>query len=1172
MSRQSKPKLDKPFKRKSCLLCRIRKLKCVSDTEHLHLNNGEINPCGNCMIYKAKCEPFTGSADRSLIKYLNPAEYNDLVNEREKLLKSEKALQNKNLIQESTVSTPDKKYDVFVDDRPNLSFDKDISAFKNVKSFEDNGLTRTSKENISSYLNDSISILNEDDFYTELDNINLLKSKMNELRHILELQRASDSSIKKIVESLEEEISNKEQNLKTLRMNESYSKDFVNWNIGKLRETIDIETYDRSDSMHTNVPIDKFDILKSTKKTHKRKIQEVNGIVDDDENKDMNNSVENQLMKFSGFKEISLDPVLAFDLNPTTGEVIPNARESYWNNHDTSLKFLPIIFGKYNTDAFISKPGFETIMREIIGRNPNFEIVSERDLKATLFLVLKFIQYHLSCGNMEIDMYTDPFEYFGNDLFDELTTVSKTSDKVLLLYSKLPISLINETLKKYPKFKETHRNLNKMVNESSYASTLFQYFVVLTSVHQENFRPHILNYLAEPENTQKDSLFADSLEYFEVEDILLINSIHFSEKSKFCSVESLDFIESMLVKFEQQFTFSTKNVFYEILSSFVRCVLEIGLDKFENYLDLDEASAEKRRKLFWKAVYWDVKIQTGFGSAPLINIDHVTCLLPKFFIHSGVVSISDLKWFLLNKGFTILTDPGLSIDDKLEILNVSCSIITSDFMNSVLFSSDYASLTSLLKMDPSINNDRLRRLLNKVEYYNKFNTMFKMIIGNVHKLLMASENNTCNTEYAKFVQLKYLMNASSMRSYMLTSSLSIISRLGKTCTDASLSRSSKEAIDLFGELALNNEVTTLNISILSGKSILSLRSIDVIKRSYSNIIFIAASYSKNITTDLFLCTIRVHQLLRLCSQILIKKDIYNGKNRIHRVHSFVNLFSHRIRLCSRIVAQLFMAQQGMKFENLKEFVYALPEFFTDREDLKNELDFIFDTSLFEHDSIADMELSRNKKRYDDIVKKFKKMGSDITRAASSKDLNAKPRSKNNIKLPKLSALTNSIKSENPGIIGFNTNFSTIGSPLPIPKIGTPSSEVFMKNMELSRNTSPNNYPSPSQMLHAFGKIDQQQKAPSQPPQKFSQSNERLQHNVNKTSGNPPNSVISDSSNSIISTINATTSSNGLSYKGENMGNGRNMVERIDVGTMEEFLINKDVDNLFSTFWDGFNMD
>jgi hypothetical protein len=39
-----------------------------------------------------------------------------------------------------------------------------------------------------------------------------------------------------------------------------------------------------------------------------------------------------------------------------------------------------------------------------------------------------------------------------------------------------------------------------------------------------------------------------------------------------------------------------------------------------------------------------------------------------------------------------------------------------------------------------------------------------------------------------------------------------------------------------------------------------------------------------------------------------------------------------------------------------------------------------------------------------------------------------------------------------------------------------------------------------------------------------------------------------------------------------MGNGRNMVERIDVGTMEEFLTNKDVDNLFSTFWDGFNMD
>lgn len=1151
MARQKKPKVEKPLKRKSCLLCRIRKLKCVSDSSHLYLNNGEINPCGNCLIYKAKCEPFGGLNDRSLIKYLSRDEYTELLKEREKLAKTEGDEANKASPTPHISNSVDKSYISKLS--PFNPTDEAKNAINEIRSYD---TQNEIKLKLSKYVTDSAAVMTEEEITKEKENINTLKTKLNELTQFIQSQKTFGTSLSTLIRSLQDEISTKENNLKTMKTQHCYMEDFIEWDTDKLRDIVNKESYDRSNSMQTTVPIDKFDILNSTKKPHKRKVQEL----DDEETRNANLCVESKLLKFSGFQEICLNSLLSFDIDPSTGEILPNAKESYWYNKDTTLKSLPAFFGEYNVDGFISKPGLETVMREIISKNPNFEVLSERDLKATLFLVLKFVQYYLSCGNMTSDIHTDPFEYFGNDLIKELNTVSKTSDKVLMLYSKLPTSLINETLTKYPKFKDTHKNFNKIINESSFASSLLQYFTVLTSVHQENFRPHGLKFFLEEDNAQIDTHFLNSLKYFEIEDILLVNSIHFAEKSKFCSVESLDYIESILIKFEQQFSFVNKNVFHEILSSFVRCVLEIGLHKFESYLDLDEATAEKRRKLFWKAVYWDVKLQIDFGNAAFININHVTAILPKFFIKAGVVSIGDLKYFLLDKGYSVIADSTLTIDDKLEILNVSCSIITSDFMNSVLFCSDYTSLVSLLKVDASVSNNRLKTLLEKIDYYNKFNTIFKMIISNVYKLLMAKERSTDDIEYETIVQLKYLMNASYMRSYMLSSSLSLISRLQKTCTDADLLEKSKKTIDLYSELVLSNEVSTLSTSLISRKSIMALKSIDVISKSYSTVITTASSYSKNISTDLFLSTIRVHNLLRLCYQKLIKRDIHNDKNIIHRIQSFVNLFSYRVRLCSRIVSQLFMAQQGINLEKLKELVGSLPDFVTDKDCLREELDSIFDTTFFEHDSIADMQLARNKKRYDDIVKKFKKVGSNIQRAASSKDLSSKPKAMNNVKLPKLSFLTNSIKVESPGVFSFNSNMSTNGSPQPIPKLGLPGSDILMKNFDLSRNTSPKNYPSPSQMLQGFHK---EQNLGSPSPQKFFQSNERLEQRAEGM--DRANTGTSDSPHSLLS------SSNGA-FKRENMGNGRNMVERIDVGTMEDFLTNKDVDNLFSSFWDGFNMD
>lgn len=162
MARQKKPKVEKPLKRKSCLLCRIRKLKCVSDSSHLYLNNGEINPCGNCLIYKAKCEPFGGLNDRSLIKYLSRDEYTELLKEREKLAKTEGDEANKASPTPHISNSVDKSYISKLS--PFNQTDEAKNAIHEIRSY---GTQNEIKLNLSKYVTDSAAVMTEEEITKE---------------------------------------------------------------------------------------------------------------------------------------------------------------------------------------------------------------------------------------------------------------------------------------------------------------------------------------------------------------------------------------------------------------------------------------------------------------------------------------------------------------------------------------------------------------------------------------------------------------------------------------------------------------------------------------------------------------------------------------------------------------------------------------------------------------------------------------------------------------------------------------------------------------------------------------------------------------------------------------------------------------------------------------------
>ncbi len=80
----------------------------------------------------------------------------------------------------------------------------------------------------------------------------------------------------------------------------------------------------------------------------------------------------------------------------------------------------------------------------------------------------------------------------------------------------------------------------------------------------------------------------------------------------------LDFIESMLVKFDNSSLFQPKMYFTKFYPRLWDVILEIGPSfKFEKLLRPDGSFSWKEKKNFLESAFiGDVKIQTGFGSAP----------------------------------------------------------------------------------------------------------------------------------------------------------------------------------------------------------------------------------------------------------------------------------------------------------------------------------------------------------------------------------------------------------------------------------------------------------------------------------------------------------------------------------------------------------------------------
>ncbi|CUS22489.1 LAQU0S05e06546g1_1 [Lachancea quebecensis] len=99
---------------------------------------------------------------------------------------------------------------------------------------------------------------------------------------------------------------------------------------------------------------------------------------------------------------------------------------------------------------------------------------------------------------------------------------------------------------------------------------------------------------------------------------------------------SLEYVDALLSFLECKIALETPDRLCKIAAIVVRMLIDLGLDRWEYYVSVDEHIANRRRKLWWRAYWWDRFLSCYSGRAPQINDAHVTCLFPREVMALGI--------------------------------------------------------------------------------------------------------------------------------------------------------------------------------------------------------------------------------------------------------------------------------------------------------------------------------------------------------------------------------------------------------------------------------------------------------------------------------------------------------------------------------------------------------
>lgn len=378
------------------------------------------------------------------------------------------------------------------------------------------------------------------------------------------------------------------------------------------------------------------------------------------------------------------------------------------------LQHLPLVdelFGMYSPVDALSLRGVGSLVQQ-------YATVKNKDtqakMKATVYILLRF--YDMCCLHLNEVVIS-----VANPLGNYLERNCGNSYNSTINHSRK--DLVHMIINKFPQpFTEvvtgvSNKDLLKLLD---YDLDMFRTVLKMYELYRIEFEQMAMKIVSKNSDLAlaKIGAYLDHLINFcELQDLLmtLCYSYYNATLYHLDDYNSLDYIELLLIFLDNQFEIEHDYGYEKILSVALDSAHKIGLHRWEYYVNLDEALAERRRVAWWKLYEHEKMFSMKRGFMSGINDDKVNCLLPEPMRRVGFVDHADF----LSRMLTFEPDgeifKNMSVKDLKTYGKCAMSQVLSDLYIKVMFSDKYTSIKNVA-LPQSIRE----KYLNEIHEYYEF--------------------------------------------------------------------------------------------------------------------------------------------------------------------------------------------------------------------------------------------------------------------------------------------------------------------------------------------------------------------------------------------------------------------------------------------------------------------
>ena len=379
-------------------------------------------------------------------------------------------------------------------------------------------------------------------------------------------------------------------------------------------------------------------------------------------------------------------------------------RFSFWTDQmvkshssDSFLATTPLVdevFGLFSPIQAFSLRGIGYLIKKNLD---NTGPLMRIDTKETIYLILRLFDLcyeHLIQGCISI---ANPLENYLQKMKQSFTAAAPATlpTSPTPLSSDLVVSVVNQLPQPFIQT-ITGFTTSQLIDNLHDSFSMFRIVTEMYAQHRKHFAEYLNQAFSLP--LQKSNLFSSfcSSEY-------LLSTLCYAYYNitlyHMLDVNTLDYLEILVSLLEIQNEIDERFGFEKMLEVAVTCSIKMGLSRWEYYVGIDENTAERRRRIWWKIYCLEKRFLTDLGDLSLINERQMNCLLPKDFRDMGFINHNEF----LTKISTCSLSPSspeierLSLSRLIEYGKLAIAQIVGNFFSETLYNEKFTSLETSVK-------------------------------------------------------------------------------------------------------------------------------------------------------------------------------------------------------------------------------------------------------------------------------------------------------------------------------------------------------------------------------------------------------------------------------------------------------------------------------------------